>query len=101
MPSVNGDQRDAAERLVKTYPEDLNTSFPEEIVHFQEYMNEPESDMQQSEKVENKGTIIPLRMLKPLLTMKCKVLFQICRFVYTFTCHFSSKTVRERGLFLL
>ena len=38
FPSVNGDQlRDAAERLVKTYPEDLNTSFPEEIVHFQEY----------------------------------------------------------------
>ncbi len=53
MPSVNGDQlRDAAERLVKTYPEDLNTSFPEEV-HFQEYLNEPESDMRQSEKGEN------------------------------------------------
>ena len=40
MPLVNGDQlRDVAERLVKTYSEDLNTSFPEEIVHFQEYMN--------------------------------------------------------------
>ena len=39
MLSVTGDQlRDAAERLVKTYPEDLNTSFPEEIVHFQECM---------------------------------------------------------------
>ena len=39
MPSVNGDQlRDSAERLVKTVAEDLNTSFPEEIVHFQEYM---------------------------------------------------------------
>ena len=59
MPSVNGDQlRDAAERLVKTYPEDLNTSFPEEIVHFQEYMNDPESDMQQSEKRENKGPLL-------------------------------------------
>ena len=51
MPSVNSDQlRDVAERLVKTYPDDLNTSFPEEIFHFHEYMNEPESDMQQSEK---------------------------------------------------
>ena len=59
MPSVNGDQlRDAAKRLVKTYPEDLNTSFPEEIVHFQEYMNEPESDMRQSEKGENKGPLL-------------------------------------------
>ena len=58
MPSVNGDQlRDAAERLVKTYPEDLNTSFPEEV-HFQEYMNEPESDMRQSEKGENKGPLL-------------------------------------------
>ena len=37
MPLVNGDQlRDVAERLVKTCPEDINTSFPEEIVHFQE-----------------------------------------------------------------
>ena len=43
MPSVNGDQlRDVAERLVKTYPEDINTSFPKKIVYFQEYMNEPE-----------------------------------------------------------
>ena len=49
MPLVNGDQlRDAAERLVKTYPEDLNTSFLEEIVRFKEYMNEPESGMRQS-----------------------------------------------------
>ena len=32
MPSVNGDQlRDAAERLVKTYIEYLNTSFPEKL----------------------------------------------------------------------
>ena len=38
LPSVNSDQlRDAAERLVKTSPEDPNTSFPEEIVHFQVY----------------------------------------------------------------
>ena len=48
----------------KTYPEDLNTSFPE-IVHFQEYMNEPESDVWKSQKgeiSENKGTFIALRM---------------------------------------
>ena len=65
MPSVNGDQlRDAAKRLVKKYPEDLNTSFPEETVHFQEYMNEPESDMRQSEEGENKGTFIALRILQ-------------------------------------
>ena len=77
----HGDQlRDAAERLVKTYPEDLNTSFPEEIVHFQENMNEPESDMQQSEKGENKGTYIALRMLQTIVNMKCKVLFQTCTF---------------------
>ena len=67
MPSVNCDQlRDAAKRLVKTYPEDLNTSFPEEIVHFQEYMNEPESDVSTvslSQKDENKGTFITLKML--------------------------------------
>ena len=69
MTSVNGDQlRDVAERLVKTYPEDLNTSFPKEIVHFQEYMGEPQSDMRQSEKGENKGTFIALRMFQ---TMKC------------------------------
>ena len=46
MPSVNGDQlRDAADKLEKIYPEDLNASIPEEIVNFQEYMNEPESDV--------------------------------------------------------
>ena len=46
MPSVNGDQlMDAEERLMKTYPEDFNTSFPEELVHFQECMYEPESDV--------------------------------------------------------
>ena len=39
MPPVNGNQlRDAAERLVKTYPEDPNTSFPKEIIHIQECM---------------------------------------------------------------
>ena len=70
MPSVNGEQlRDAAERLVKIYPEDLNTSFPEEIVHFQEYMNEPESDVWLSQKGENKGTFIALRMLQTIV--KC------------------------------
>ena len=59
MPLVSGDQlREAAERLVKTYPEALNTSFPEEIVDFQEYMNEPESDMRQSEKGESKGPLL-------------------------------------------
>ena len=59
MPSVNSDQlRDAAERLVKTYPEDLNTSFLEEIVHFQEYINEPESDAWLSQKGENKGPLL-------------------------------------------
>ena len=32
MPSVNGDQlRDAEERLVKTYPEDLNTASPRKL----------------------------------------------------------------------
>ena len=71
MPSVNGDQlRDAAERLMKTYPEDLNTSFPEEIVHFQEYMNEPESDVWMSQKgeiCENKGTFIALRMFQTIV----------------------------------
>ena len=37
MPEVNGDQlRDASERLVQTYSEDLNTSFSEEIAYFQE-----------------------------------------------------------------
>ena len=98
MPSVNGDQlRDAAERLVKTYPEDLNTSFPEEIVHFQVYMNEPESDMGQREKGESKGTFIASRMLQ---TMKCKVLFQTCTFVYAFTYHFLSQTVLDRGLYM-
>ena len=49
--SVNGDQlRNAAERLVKTYPEYLNFSFPEEIFHFYVYMNEPESDVWLSQK---------------------------------------------------
>ena len=102
MPSVNSDQlRDAAERLVKTYPEDLNTSFPEEIDHFQEYINEPKSDVWLNQKGENKGIFIALRMLQPLLTMICRILFLTCIFVYTFTCHFLSQTVQERGLFLL
>ena len=58
-PSGNGDQlRHAAERLVKTYPEDLNTRFPVEIVHFQEYMNEPESDMQQRGEKIKEGPLL-------------------------------------------
>ena len=76
MPSENGNQlRDAAERLVKTYPEDLNTSFPEEIIHFQECMNEPESDMRQSEKGENKGTFIALRMLQTIVNNEIQSTF--------------------------
>ena len=63
-------------------------------------MNEPEYDMQQSEKGENIGTFIALRMLQTIV-MKCQLLFQICTFVYAFTCHFSSQTVLERGNFLL
>ena len=86
MPSVNGDQlTDAAERLVKTYPEDLNTSFPEEIVHFQEYMNDPVSDMQQSEKGENKGTFIALRMLQTFVNNEMQSTFPnmyICLCIY-------------------
>ena len=87
MPSVNGDQlRDAAERLVKTYPEDLNNSFSEEIVHFQEYMNDPESDIQQSEKGENKGrTFIALRMLKTIVNNEIQSTFPnmyICLCIY-------------------
>ena len=86
MPSVNGDQlRDAAERLVKTYPEDLNTSFPKEIVHFHEYMNEPESDMRLSEKEENKGTFIALRMLQTIVNNEMQSTFAntyICLCIY-------------------
>ena len=78
---------------MKIYPEDLNTSFPEEIVHFQEYMNELESDMWQSEKGENKGTFIGLRMLQTIVNNEMQSTFP---FVYTFTCHFSSQTVLER-----
>ena len=86
MPSLNGDQlRDAAKRLVKTYPEDLNTSFPEEIVHFQEYLNEPESYMRQGEKGENKGTFIALRMLQTIVNNEMQSTFPnmyICLRIY-------------------
>src|SRR5277367_1458944 len=89
MPSVNGDQlRDAAERLVKTYPEDLNTSFPEEIVHFQEYMNEPESDVwisQKGEICENEGTFIALRMFQTIVNNELQDTFPnvyICLRIY-------------------
>ena len=85
MPSVNGDQlRDAAERLVKTYPEDLNTSFPEEV-HFQEYLNEPESDMRLSEKGENKRTFIAFRMLQTIANNEMQSTFPnmcICLCIY-------------------
>ena len=57
--------RDAADRLVKIYPEDHNTIFPKEIVHFQEYMNEP--DVWLCQKSENKGTFIALRMLQTIV----------------------------------
>ena len=86
MPSANGDQlRDAAERLVKTYPGDHNTSFPEEIVHFQEYMKEPESDMLLSKKVENKGAFITWRMLQSIVNNEMQDTFPniyICLRIY-------------------
>jgi hypothetical protein len=85
MPSVNGDQlRDAAERLVKTYTEDLNTSFPEEIVHFQEYMND-EPDVWLSQKGENNGTFIALRMLQTIVDNEMQDTFPnmyICLRIY-------------------
>jgi len=60
MPSVNADQlRDAAESLVITYPEDLDIRFPEEILHLQKYMSEPEL-MWQSQKGDDNGTCISL-----------------------------------------
>ena len=86
MPSVKGDQlRNAAERLVKAYPEDLNTSFPEEIVHFQEYINEPESDVWSSQKGENKGTFIALRILQSVVNNEMQDTFPntfICSRIY-------------------
>ena len=86
MPSGNGDQlRDAAKRLVKTYPEDLNTSLPEEILHFQEYINEPESDVWLSKKGENKGTFIALRMLQSIVDNEMRDTFPnmyICLRIY-------------------
>ena len=92
MPSVNGDHlRDAAERLVKTYSGDLNASFPEEIVHFQEYMNEPESDVWLSQKSEIceskacKGTSIALRMFQAIVNNEMQDTFPnvyICLRIY-------------------
>ena len=55
--------RDAAEKLVKTKPVDLNTCFPEEIVHFQVYTNETESEVRLSQKGENRATYIALRIV--------------------------------------
>src|SRR5579872_6201597 len=89
MPSVNGDQlRDVAERLVKTYPEDLNTSFADEIVHFQEYMNEPESELRISHKgefFENEGKSIALRMFQTIVNNELQDTFPnmyICLCIY-------------------
>ena len=86
MTSVNGDQlRDAAERLVKTYPKDLNTSFPEEIVHFQAYMNELEFDVWLSQTGESKGTFIALRMLQTIVNNEMQATFlniYICSYIY-------------------
>ena len=103
MPSVNGDElRDMAERLVKTYPEDLNTNFPEKIVHFQEDMNEPESDMWQSEKGENKGrTFIAVRRLLTIANKEMQDTFpnmNICLCIYL---SLLVTNVLERDLFLL
>ena len=93
MPSVNSDQlRDAAERLVKTNPEDLNTSFPEEIVHFQEYMNEP--DVCLSQKGENKGTLIALRMLQTIINYEIQDTFPN---MYIFLCIYLSLLVTNRS----
>ena len=80
ISSVNGDQlRDVTERLVKTYPEDLNTSFPEEIVHFQEYMNERESDMRQSEREKiTEGPLLHWECSKPLLRIYLSLLITNC-----------------------
>ena len=59
MPSVNCDQlRDAAERLLKTNPKDLNTSLPE-------YMTKP--DVWPSEKVKIRRDFIALRMLQTIV----------------------------------
>ena len=63
-PLVNDDQlRDESERLVKTNPEDYNKSFPEEIVHLQLYLNEPEADVWLQQKGENKKNFRAFRML--------------------------------------
>ena len=82
----NGDQlRDATERLVETYPEDLNSTFPEEIVHFQVYMNEAESDLRLSTKGENKGTFIALSILQAILNNEMQDSFSnmyICLRIY-------------------
>ena len=71
---------------MKYYPEDLNSSFPEEIVHFQVYMNEPESDEWPSQKGENnKGTFIALGMLQAILNNEMQDNFpntHICLRIY-------------------
>ena len=54
---ANDDQlSDGAERLMETHPEYLNTSFSEEIIYFQESINEPESDVWLRLKGEKRDT---------------------------------------------
>ena len=68
---------------MKTYPEDLNTSFPEEIVHFQDYMNE--SDVWLSQNGLNTGTFIALRMLQTIVNNEMQYTFPnmyICLRIY-------------------
>ena len=62
MPLVNCDQlSDAAEKLMDTYLEDLNTSLPEEIVtSMSPLMNL--NVMWLRQKGENKGTLLALRV---------------------------------------
>ena len=68
---------------MKTYPEDRNTSFPEKVVHFQEYLNEP--DVWLSQTGVNKGTFIALRMLQTIVNNEMQYTFPnmyICLRIY-------------------
>ena len=74
----------AAEWLVKPFPEDLNSIFPEEVVHFQVYTNKPEY-VYLSKKGENKGTFIALKMLQAILNNEMQDTFPnmyICLRIY-------------------
>jgi len=64
-------------------------------------MSEPESDVPPSQKGEDKGTSIALKMLQNIASNKIHGTIQTCTFVYAFTYHFSSQTVLMRGLFRL